>query len=117
MKKMMYGFFLAAMLVLMAGCAKTQSLEEQIVGNWDRQEGSQGFYSVTFYDDGTMDAGYSNTFAKWNIVNGNILKWTWSGYNSLDGTQETYLLSFDGDAMVWSDPENEENQIVYVRAD
>lgn len=117
MKKMLCSLFLAAILGLLAGCAKTKSLEEQIIGNWELQEGKHAFYSVTFYDDGTMDAGYSDTFAEWNIVNGNILKWTWSGYNYLDGTQETYLLSFDGDTMVWTDPENEENQIIYVRAD
>lgn len=97
--------------VCLTACGK--SLDKQILGAWERAEGSTGFYELNFFDDGTFDVGFDVT-SDWAIVNGDTLKLTWSVWSNRVGV-DTYEISIHGDTMTLTG-ENGKVQ-TYQRAD
>lgn len=72
-------------LLTLAGCAK--SLKEEIIGYWFAEGKSTP--ALTFYENGTVSAGGSNT-ATWAIINGNQLQLTQKNYFG-----ETEVITFE----------------------
>lgn len=114
MKKLIsIGLACVVLLGLLCGCGSTKdkSLDQQIIGSWEQEsyewaEGSKGdfrfFLELNFYDDNTADFGSNNdaNFAHWDIVNNEILKFTYNDTLSSDysGTDK-WTVTIDADTM------------------